>query len=147
MFKALLVSLFLHLLLFSLLFFRSHENKSPSSPPVVLKFKLSEPKKDKKLSNKEKGNIIPKATLPNESSKGCTNYFGGIGITTSGNTIVRVYEGYPASSKLQAEDEIIDPIFPSEIRGKVDTPISIIVLRNGKRLAFTFVRAKICIED
>lgn len=77
----------------------------------------------------------------------CETYYGGIGVRTERNVVTVVFAGYPAEQAgILVGDTVVSP--PStQIRGEIDEPITVRVLRNGELIDFELFRTKICYEN
>lgn len=89
---------------------------------------------------------------PTHLGDDCDDFFGGIGITQSGQRdlygnqvemiVTEVHHGYPAEKAgIQVGDSLTSS---EEIRGEIGTPITVYASRNGQTLTFNMIRDKIC---
>lgn len=155
--KPLLVSLGMHMLLFAFMAWNGFGGGGGSG-------KSDTDGEGGTGRQQQEENIIPKSgdnesvdveliEAPSEVSKPktphaedeCEHFFGGIGIETRSDIVVRIYDGYPAaSSGLELHDHIADPPI-DKIRGEVGTAVKLTVIKLDGSVAFiTLVRDKIC---
>ncbi|MBU6142177.1 hypothetical protein KGO95_03645 [Patescibacteria group bacterium] len=84
-------------------------------------------------------------SVPHTNSEQCPDFYGGIGIVLDpGGFILEVAKGYPAAQAGIVPGDVIEGDTQS-IRGKIGTPVEIVILRGDKTLTFSLIRAKICI--
>ena len=103
--------------------------------------------KDKPKIEKSKPDITTAdpANVPPGDSQKCPDFYGGIGIILgTDGFIIEVADGYPAARAGIVPGDVIEGD-TKYIKGKIGTPVDVVILRDGKTLKFSLIRAKICI--
>lgn len=93
----------------------------------------------------EKKKAVPAYQKATHKDKPCSLFYGGIGITTSGNYVTEVYPGYPADKAgFRAGMTILNS---ESIRGEIGTIIAVQIQEPQGVRVMELVRDKICYED
>ncbi len=148
--KYLVISIVLHVLLFSLLLVNKETKKEPvkNSKKDSFNVKVIEQSKTSHEQSKSKA----PGNKSNEK-KECENHYGGIGILSSFSddylgfsAIEEIYEGYPADRNGLKVDDKVKPTSSKTIRGKPGSVLTLKVKRDGETFTKRIVREKVCYQ-
>ncbi len=148
--KYVMLSFCLHLALFTIpMLFGAESQRGFMGLSLTPSYDLGGPTAPEPFIEIDTSRIIDK--IPASMTEGvgeekdCEDWFGGVGITHSFREIIKVNKGYPAEKAGVKVGDII--LNEEELRGEVGTEVTMLIIRDGDPLEFTFERGKICTED